>query len=153
MSDEIIRKLQDYESRIARLETLEFIQGGGVWHLIRDPDNGWWAAAIAVNAGAFHTSANVLGVRQVPLDAKGVIMSCALRSATEGASMNVCEGTRNPNDAADMPLGQIQFANQIARQWVAVLFGITAGVPDGTIRFGAFTQNCDLWYSPIGYIA
>ncbi len=153
MSDEIIRKLQDYESRIARLETQEFSQYWQGWQLIRDPDNGWWASAIAVNAGAVHTTANVLGVRQVPTYAKGVLMSCAYICSTAGGSMYACEGTRNPDGAADMPLGDIAVADIPVRQWVAVLFGLTAGDPDGTIRFKAFNENCSLYYAPIGYIA
>jgi len=148
--------LVNMPSSFWRMLASRFYQKGtrddGLWHLIRDPDAAWWVNGQVIASGATWTSGNILGVRQVPPHAVGVILSCAFTSATAGARVYVY-GQAAPLEGASMPLGDTQVASKFCRQWVASLFRLTAGVPNGTVTFAAWGGQCTVYATPIGYIA
>ncbi len=128
----------------------------GLWHLLRTPTAPWWINGQVIAAAATFTTPNILGLGawQIPTNATGVILSCAISSNPAGGRVYVCNGDRNPSDGADMPLGTVMVADEFIRQWVTVLFGLDGSLePDGTVRFGAFAQQCTLYATPIGYQA
>jgi len=129
----------------------------GLWHIIRDPQQ----YAAIWNGVVVGTAANVNSVDLrnpvsnfgIPNNAKGVLFSIQINSATAGAF--VCIG---PNDGIAVGSRwlrpcRIEVANASDSGFAVSLFGAPAGVINGSISARAFVGNCTTWINVFGWIA
>ena len=143
-----------------RMLTSRFYEKGtrddGLWHPLRGEATVYVANAQVIGAGGNWTTGDLRAVagNLLPPHAKGVVFWTLTTSANVGADLFVAPGGIVAGPAFGKRVGRAVVANVYSlTSTCACLFGLTAGVPDGTLTFTAPGAQITFYAAVIGFIA